>query len=122
MDTNPEPQPLSESLDWLMRHTLDATRPFTAESLAYRVQARGQALSAQHVSSLRQGRRGAPSYRLLADIAEVLGVSVEYFTDAGIQRAVQADGVMTAEQRREATEAVRTILRMSMAERALRRC
>lgn len=92
---------LGESLDWLMKNTLDDHGlPFTAESLAYYVQARGVRLSAPYVVSLRTGRRSAPRADLLHTIGDVFGVPMEFFTDPAVRAATVAEGVVPAAERR----------------------
>jgi len=58
------------------------TAAWTSEVIAYQVRARGVEVNYQHVSHMRAGRRDNPSVVLLAAVAEVFGVPVDYFFDA----------------------------------------
>ena len=64
---------------------------YTNEVMVQAVADQGVQLTVQHLSSLRNGRRNNPSARLLAAIAAVFGVPVDYFFDAEEERRVNED-------------------------------
>lgn len=64
---------------------------YTNEVMVQAVADQGVQLTVQHLSSLRNGRRNNPSARLLAAIAAVFGVPVDYFFDAEQERRVNED-------------------------------
>jgi transcriptional regulator with XRE-family HTH domain len=64
---------------------------YTNEVMVQAVADQGVQLTVQHLSSLRNGRRNNPSARLLAAIAAVFGVPVDYFFDADEERRVNED-------------------------------
>lgn len=54
---------------------------WTSEVIAEHVRERGVEVNAQHISHMRAGRRDNPSAMLLAAVADVFGVPVDYFFD-----------------------------------------
>ena len=62
---------------------------WTSEVIAEQVREHGVEVNAQHISHMRAGRRDNPSAVLLAAVAEVFGVPVDYFFDA--ERALRID-------------------------------
>ena len=63
---------------------------WTSEVIAENVRARGVEVNAQHVSHMRAGRRDNPSAVLLAAIADVFGVPVDYFFDSGRAERIES--------------------------------
>lgn len=64
---------------------------YTNDAMVQELSARGVAATVQHLSSLRNGRRDNPSARLLAAIADVFGVSTDYFFSPDEERRVNDD-------------------------------
>lgn len=64
---------------------------YTNEVVVNELAARGVPLTIQHLSNLRNGRRDNPSARLLAAIAEVFGVPLDYFFSSDEERRVNED-------------------------------
>ncbi len=83
MTTSGVPQ-LKERLSFLTATVPPPTgmAAWTSEVIAEQVRSLGVEVNAQHVSHLRAGRRDNPSAVLLAAIADVFGVPVDYFFDA----------------------------------------
>ena len=67
---------------------------WTSEVIAAQVRTRGVEVNSQHIAHLRAGRRDNPSAVLLATIAEVFGVPVDYFFDH--ERARRIEQQMTS--------------------------
>lgn len=64
---------------------------YTNEVVVTELAARGVPVTIQHLSNLRNGRRDNPSARLLAGIAEVFGVPLDYFFSSDEERRVNQD-------------------------------
>ncbi len=52
---------------------------YTNDAMVRELADRGVAITVQHLSNLRNGRRDNPSARLLAEISDVFGVPMSYF-------------------------------------------
>lgn len=61
---------------------------YTSEAAAEELTRRGVDVTGAYISALRSGRRDNPSAKLLAGIANLFGVSVEYFFDEELSRRV----------------------------------
>lgn len=66
-------------------------RPWTNEKAAAALHALGAGMSDGYLSQLRNGKKNNPSARHLAAIAELFGVPVGYFFDAGTAERLDAD-------------------------------
>ncbi len=64
---------------------------YTNEVVVNELATRGVPVTVQHLSNLRNGRRDNPSARLLAAIAEVFGVPLDYFFSSDEERRVNED-------------------------------
>lgn len=64
---------------------------YTNEVVVRELGERGVAVTIQHLSNLRNGRRDNPSARLLGGIAEVFGVPVGYFFNQDEERRVNQE-------------------------------
>lgn len=83
---------LSQRLRWLMEHIPSPRgKRWTQEALARACAARDVEVSTSAIAHLVTGRRKAPSVKLLATIADVFGVPIEYFLDDSVALAVQKE-------------------------------
>ena len=82
---------LAEKLNHLFAtvpRSADSTRLHSNDSAAEALQESGIRVTGTHLSHLRAGRRGNPSARLLAGIAQLFGVPIAYFFDEDLEGEV----------------------------------
>lgn len=84
-ESTPEHLPhLAERLDRLFRTVPRSDDPgelHTSSSVAEALQAQGVSVTSNHIRAMRNGRRNNPSFRLLASLAELFHVPLDYFVD-----------------------------------------
>lgn len=73
---------------------------YTNEAMVRALAARGVVVTVQHLSSLRNGRRDNPSAKMLAAIADVFGVPLDYFFDEEAEKRVNDELDTLAQLRR----------------------
>ncbi len=84
---------LAQKLNHLFTTVPAPTRSgrYSNDSAAAALEELGVTVSGVHLSHLRSGRRDNPSARLLAALAELLGVSITYFFDSATEERINAD-------------------------------
>lgn len=85
-------QHLPERLDVLFRNvprSSDTTELHTSITIADALQQQGITVTPNHIRALRTGRRRNPSFRLLAGLAEIFHVPLDYFVDDSTAAEVQ---------------------------------
>lgn len=100
-DGHPDHLPnLAERLDTLFRTVPrgdDPSKLHTSASVARTMQQQGISVTPNHIRALRTGRRSNPSFRLLAGLADLFHVPLDYFTDDSVASEIQESlGALTA--------------------------
>lgn len=75
---------LAERLDRLFRtvpRSDNSGQLHTSSSVAEALQAQGVSVTSNHIRAMRNGRRNNPSFRLLAALADLFHVPLDYFVD-----------------------------------------
>lgn len=78
---------LAERLDLLFRTVPRASGSpdlHTSASVAEELESKNITVTANHIRALRTGRRRNPSFRLLAGLAEIFHVPLDYFVDESV--------------------------------------
>ena len=84
---------LADKLNHLFATVPAPTRSglYSNDSAARALEERGVTVSGVHISHLRSGRRGNPSARLLAALAELFGVPIGYFFDTTLEDRINSE-------------------------------
>ena len=84
---------LADKLNHLFTNVPAPTRTgrYSNESAAHALAERGVTVSGVHISHLRSGRRDNPAARLLAALADLLGVPIGYFFDTAMEERINKD-------------------------------
>jgi len=83
---------LAERLDLLFRTVPrddDGSQLHTSSSVVEALQQQNISVTPNHIRALRNGRRRNPSFRLLAGLAEVFRVPLDYFVDDSVAEEIQ---------------------------------
>lgn len=83
---------LAERLDLLFRtvpRSDDSSRLHSSVSAVEALQQQGITVTPNHIRALRTGRRRNPSFRLLAGLADLFHVPVDYFVDDSVSEEIQ---------------------------------
>lgn len=84
---------LAERLDLLFRTVPrrgGSSQLHTSTSVVEELEQQGISVTPNHIRALRTGRRRNPSFRLLAGLAEIFQVPLDYFVDDAISAEIQA--------------------------------
>ena len=84
---------LADKLNHLFATVPAPTRSglYSNDSAARALEERGVTVSGVHISHLRSGRRDNPSARLLAALAELIGVPIGYFFDTTLEDRINSE-------------------------------
>ncbi|GAA1490931.1 helix-turn-helix domain-containing protein [Brachybacterium sacelli] len=83
---------LAERLDLLFRTVPRSSHDselHSSASVAKELQQQNIQVTPNHIRALRTGRRGNPSFRLLAGLAEIFQVPLDYFVDESVSAEIQ---------------------------------
>lgn len=83
---------LAERLDLLFRTVprgSDSSQLHTSASVADELERQSISVTPNHIRALRTGRRRNPSFRLLAGLAEIFQVPLDYFVDDSVSAEIQ---------------------------------
>ena len=84
---------LAEKLDHLFMTVINPRRQrlYSNDAVAAALSEMGISVTGTHISHLRTGRRDNPSARLLVGLAELFGVPLGYFFEAGIEEQINQE-------------------------------
>lgn len=83
---------LAERLDLLFRtvpRTDASSQLHSSASVAEELERRNISVTPNHIRALRTGRRRNPSFRLLAGLAEIFRVPLDYFVDDSVSAEIE---------------------------------
>lgn len=83
---------LADRLDLLFRTVPrrgEGSRLHTSTSVVEELELQGISVTPNHIRALRTGRRRNPSFRLLAGLAEIFQVPLDYFVDDAVSAEIQ---------------------------------
>lgn len=83
---------MAERLDLLFRTVPrrdDSSQFHTSTSVAGELKKHGIDVTPTHIRALRTGRRNNPSFRLLAGLADLFQVPIDYFVDDTVSKEIQ---------------------------------
>ena len=83
---------LAERLDLLFRTVPredNSAELHSSASVTEELERRGISVTSNHIRALRTGRRNNPSFRLLAGLAEIFRVPLDYFIDDSVSAEIQ---------------------------------